>query len=170
MAELVGRDQNTDSGGQPLPMGSQVPPKRKIEQRMDTVPVGGLQLGCSVLRSAPEGQLRDPQGADKPRELRRKTSVLGFKTRQEFLSGDLTTRLFYVSNDQIPTSASRTQPWPRWNRSLPERGSDTTLAGRVLDRSSFLYAVSCPPSGTLRQRTPWPRLPLGPRSKAHHAF
>lgn len=49
---------------------------------------------------------------EQTQEFRGKTTVLGFKTKQEFLSGDLNICLFYISNHQIPKLASHTQPWP----------------------------------------------------------
>lgn len=115
MAELVGRDQYTASEGQPLPTGEPSSPKEEDIAKNEHHTCGwvtALMLCALATRERHEGQFRYPQGTNKPREFGRKTTVPGFKTKQEFLSGDPNTCLFYVSDYQLPTLASHTQSRP----------------------------------------------------------
>lgn len=84
---------------------------------MDTTYVGGFQLSALMLCALPtrEKDMRVRSRAHEEQtnqEFRRKTTVVGFKTKQEFLSGDLNICLFYVSYYHIPMLASHTQPLP----------------------------------------------------------
>lgn len=117
MAELVSRDQNTDSEGQPLPAGEPSSPKEEDKAKNGHHTAGWVTALVLWALATQEKDTKVSSGTHKEQTSQessgeRLLTVLGFKTKHKFLSGDLNTCLFYVWNNQIPTSASHTQPWP----------------------------------------------------------
>jgi len=78
---------------------------------MDRICAGGLQFPCSVLWPAVKTTVSPHVHKEQINQgFRIKTTVSGFKTKQDLYTGGLNRGLFYDSNDQIPKLARYMQP------------------------------------------------------------
>lgn len=79
--------------------------------------MGGFQLSALMLCALATRE-KDTRVCSRAHEeqmnqaFRRKRSVVGFKTKQEFLWEDLSICLLYVSNYHIPVLATHMEPEP----------------------------------------------------------